>query len=136
MQNATERDQVLDRATNHVEEANTISPNNDEVEVLHGYALMARLVVDPSTRGQKYTPLVMQKFGKAMAMNPDNPRAAALMARQQLGTAQFFGSDSSEACGLAKRSIALFDREQTEGFGPSWGRNVAEGVLGACKEKE
>lgn len=136
MQNATERDQVIDRAMDHVEKASALSPNNDELEVLNGYGLMARLVVDPNSRGQKYTPMVMQSFGKAMSMNPNNPRASALMARQQFGTAQFFGSDPSSACGLAQQSIPLFDAEEPQGFEPSWGREVAESVLAACSNNE
>jgi tetratricopeptide (TPR) repeat protein len=136
MQNATEKDQVLDRAMEHVKKAAAISPNNDEVEVLNGYGLMARLVVDPAARGQSYSPRVFQSFGKAMSMNPNNPRAAAMMARQELGTAQFFGSDTSKACGLAQKSIALYDKEKPQGFDPSWGRDLAEEVLASCSKKQ
>ncbi len=136
IETAAEKDKAIDRAMEHIKQADAISPNNDEVEVLNGYGLMARLVVDPVSRGQSYSPRIMQSFGKAMAMNPNNPRAAAMMARQELGTAQFFGSDTSKACGLAQKSIALFDKEKTKGFEPSWGRDLAEGVLGSCSKSE
>jgi hypothetical protein len=136
IQNATEKDKVIDRAMEHVKKAAAIAPNSDEVEVLNGYSLMARMVVDPSTRGQNYSPRIMQSFGKAMGMNPKNPRAAAMMARQELGTAQFFGSDASRACGLAQKSISLFDEEKPQGFDPSWGRDLAEGVLASCSKTE
>jgi hypothetical protein len=134
MQNASEKDKVIDRAMEHVKKAKAIAPNNDEVEVLNGYSLMARLVVDPASRGQNYSSHVMQSFGKAMGMNPNNPRAAAMMARQELGTAQFFGSDPSRACGLAQKSIALFDQEKPQGFDPSWGRDLAEEVIASCNK--
>jgi hypothetical protein len=132
MKAAGEKDQVLDRAMEHIKKADALAPNNDEVEVLNGFALMARMVVDPATRGQNYSPRVMQSFGKAMSMNPENPRAAALMARQDLGTAQFFGTEPTRACSLAEKSIALFEKENPQGFEPSWGRDLAEGVIQSC----
>ncbi len=134
MQDATEKDKVIDRAMEHVKKADAIAPNNDEVEVLNGFGLMAKLVVDPASRGQSYSPRIMQSFGKAMSMNPNNPRAAAMMARQELGTAQFFGSDTSKACGLAQKSIPLFDQAKPQGFEPTWGRDVAEEVIAGCNK--
>jgi len=134
MQQATERDQIIDRAIDHVKKAAALSPGNDEVEVLRGYALMAKMVVDPMSRAQQYSPQIMQSFGKAMAMNPENPRAAAMMARQELGTAQYFGTEPVKACALAAQSLTLFEKEQVEGFNPGWGRDLAEEVSQACKK--
>ncbi len=129
---AAEKDAIIEGALSRIKEAQELSPGNDELEVLNGYALMAKMVADPQTRGAQYSPMIMQSYGKAMAMDPSNPRAAALMARMQLGQAQFFGSEPTEACALAQKSIPLFDAEKAEGFNPTWGRNQAEEVLQNC----
>ncbi len=133
MKDAAERDALVDKAIKHIEAAEELSPNNDELEVLRGFALTAKMVVDPSTRGQKYSPMIAMHYGKAMQMDPENPRAAAMMARNELGTAQFFGSETTKACDLAQKSIALFENEKAEGFSPSWGKDTAMEVVAACK---
>lgn len=127
-----ERDLLADKAMAHIESAEAISPKNAELEVLRGYALTAKLVVDPSTRGQKYSPMIAQHYGKAMQMDPQNPRAAAMMARNDLGTAQFFGSEPTKACALAQQSLELFKNETPDGFEPRWGKEVAMEVIAAC----
>jgi tetratricopeptide (TPR) repeat protein len=132
MEETASRDQVLERAMAQIERADALHPNNDEIEVLRGYNLMAQLAIDPASRGQRLSPAVMQSFGKAMAMNPQNPRATAMMARQEFGMAQFFGSDTARACGMAAMSIELFEAEKASGFEPNWGRSMAEGLLQQC----
>lgn len=133
LQDGGERDQLADKALLHIEAAEAISPKNVELEVLRGHALTAKMVVDPATRGQKYSPMIARHYGKAMQMDPQNPRAMALMARNDQGMAQFFGSDPAAACAMAEKSIALFDAETPNGFEPRWGKDVAMQVSGACK---
>ncbi|NEN22687.1 hypothetical protein G3O08_04095 [Cryomorpha ignava] len=132
VKDSAERDQLADKAMEHIDAAERISPKNVELEVLRGYALTAKMVVDPSTRGQKYSPMIAQHYGKAMQMDPQNPRAAAMMARNELGVAQFFGSEPTKACALAGRSLELFENETPDGFEPRWGKDVAMEVAAAC----
>lgn len=133
MKDAAERDAIADKALKHIEAAEKLSPENDELEVLRGFALTAKMVVDPASRGQKYSPMIAMHYGKAMQMDPENPRAAAMMARNELGMAQFFGSEPTKACALAQKSIGLFEKEKVEGFSPSWGKDTALEVAAACK---
>ena len=95
---------------------------------------MAKLSVNPAIRGMLLTPKVNAQFGKAMEMDPQNPRAAAMLARMKYGTAQFFNSSTEESCALAERSLALFNEESktNRGINPSWGKGIAEGLLKAC----
>ncbi len=129
---ATKRDQLLAEALKHVDRAAQLSPENSEVEVMHGYALMAKMVVDPQTRGQQYSPMIMQSFGKARVMDPTNPRAVIMMARMKLGSAQFFGSGVEEACTLAHQGKDMLDKETRSGFDPHWGAYEANDVLKNC----
>jgi len=130
---ADEKDQSLNRALELVEKAEKIAPGNSELETLRGYAFMGKLTIDPASRGQQFSALTYQSFGKAIAMDSNNPRPAALMARMELGTAQYFGSDTSKPCGMAQKAIALYEAEKATGFDPSWGRDLADQVAEGCK---
>lgn len=131
---AAKRDQLLAEAQTHIDRADKMSPGNSEVEVMKGYALMAKMVVDPQTRGQQYSPMIMQSFGKAQSMDPTNPRAVIMMARIKLGSAQFFGTGSDEACALAQQGKDMLDKETANGFEPHWGEHEAGAVLKNCKK--
>jgi hypothetical protein len=110
---------------------------NAELVALKGYALMGELAVDPQIRGQQLSGLVMQTFGRALKLEPENPRAMAMMAQMQLGMASFFGEGPEKACGMAKQSLQFFEnegsQESTNPFAPKWGKESAEAVLASCK---
>lgn len=131
------KDQYFDQAMELINKADKIAPNNSEITALKGFVIMGKLSVDPMSRGQEMSPLAMQTFGKAIALDKENPRATTLMAQMELGMAQFFGSGPEKACGLARVGLELFTKEEakvTEDYLlPTWGKREAEQVAGACK---
>lgn len=131
------KDQYFDQAMELVTKADKIAPNNSEITALKGYIIMGKLSVDPMTRGQEMSPLAMQTFGKAIALDKENPRATTLMAQMELGMAQFFGQGPEKACGLARVGLELFAKEESKVSEnyilPTWGKMLAEQVAGACK---
>lgn len=127
-------DGYLDQANEMMSMASTLQPGNSEMATLEGFIHMMRVAVDPASRGAQYSGLSMQAFGKALAMNPNNPRALALMAQMQLGTAQFFKQEPTEACETAKKAIQLFDNQKVaSALEPAWGKSVAEKLITNCK---
>ena len=134
IQDVAKRDALLDGVLKDLSAVQEHHPNNSELEVLRGYALMSKMVIDPASRGQQYSPMVAQSYGKAIAMDQENPRAMAMMARWELGTAQFFGSETTKPCGMAQQSLKLFEKDQPSGFEPGWGQDIAQEVLAACAQ--
>ena len=131
---AAKMDSYLDQALASVEKGKALAPSESELIALEGFVHMIRITVDPAVRGQQYSGLSMQTFGKALAINPNNPRAMALMAQMQYGTAQFFGSPTTEACGVAAKALTLFNSEKPENpITPAWGKEMAEDLLKSCK---
>jgi hypothetical protein len=126
------KDSYLDLAKTVLDKAAAIQPNDSEIVALEGFIHMIRVTVDPASRGPQYSMLSMQTFGKALAINPNNPRALGLMAQMQLGTAQFFKQDASEACATARQALPLFDLPVT-GFAPQWGKEMTQSVVAQCK---
>lgn len=132
-----DKDQYFDQALEWVKKAEKISPNNSEITALHGFILMGKVSVDPTSRGQSLSPQVMQLFGKAIGLDRENPRATTLMAQMELGMAQFFGSGPEKACGMARVGLDLFAKEETKltenYLLPIWGKDQAARVAEQCK---
>lgn len=130
----SKRDAILDQAESALDKASALLPNDSEIIALEGFITMIRLTVDPATRGPQYSMQAMQSFGKAVALNPNNPRALALMAQMELGTAQFFKQEPTEACATARKALGLFNSTSpADPLAPAWGKSMTEGVLAICK---
>ncbi|MBX2894576.1 MAG: hypothetical protein KF763_03985 [Cyclobacteriaceae bacterium] len=128
------KDSYLNLALAAVEKGKAIAPTESELIALEGFVHMIRITVDPATRGQQYSGMAFQSFGKALGINPNNPRAQALMAQMQFGTAQFFGSPTTEACGLANKALQQFDTHKSDNpLAPVWGKEMTMELLKQCK---
>jgi hypothetical protein len=131
---SAKKDGYLDLATKDLDQAKAIKANDSEITALEGFVHMARVTVDPATRGQEYSGKAFRSFSTAVALNPENPRALALLAQMQYGTAQFFGSSTAEACDTAAKSIQKFESYKAESaLSPQWGKQMAEGLKSNCK---
>lgn len=130
-----EKDGRIDKAKQLIEEGLLRSPENVEFVTLQGYADMLSLSFDPGTRGQTMSTRVFNTFGKAMKMDPENPRAKLFMAQMQHGTAQFFGQDTSASCELFQSALSSFENATDNGdFSPAWGKGQAEQMVKACEK--
>lgn len=128
------KDALLDLAKQTLDKATALLPNDSELVAMEGFIHMIKLTVDPATRGPQYSMLAMQAFGKAVSLNPNNPRALSLLAQMQLGTARFFNQPTTEACETASRAMKLFDAPASENkLAPAWGRGMTESMLANCK---
>lgn len=129
------KDEYTAKAQSFLDKVMELEPKNSEVVALQGFNYMAQLAADPGSRGQSLSPKAMQQFGKAVSMDPENPRALALMAQMQYGTAQFFGSPTDKPCEMVKKSIPIFEAEEGgKSFDPTWGKEMAEGLIGQCNK--
>lgn len=131
---AAKKDAALDQALVALKKAQEITPAESEVVALEGFIHMIRTSVDPATRGQQYSALAFQSLNKAAALNPENPRALVLLAQMQYGTAQFFGSPTTEACATLTKALEKFAAAATPApLAPQWGKGMAEGLKGKCQ---
>ncbi len=129
------KDAYLDQAKVAIDKAAAVKQNDSEIVALDGFVHMIRVTVDPASRGQKYSGMAMQSFDQAITLNPENPRALALMAQMQFGTARFFKSSTAEACATTTKAIEKFTTYKSENaLAPSWGKGMAEGLLKQCEK--
>ena len=133
-QGAVKKDGYLDLALTAIEKAKAIKENESEIIAMEGFIHMIRLTVDPATRGQQYSGMAMQAFGKAIGLNPENPRALSLMAQMQFGTARFFNSPPTEACGTVTKALEKFETFKSENpLAPVWGKGMTEALKKNCQ---
>lgn len=130
----SKKDAYLDLALKSVETAKSIQPNESELVALEGFVHMLRVTVDPASRGQQYSGMAFQSFHKALGMNPENPRALNLLAQMEFGTAQFFGSPTTEACATLHKAIEKFATYKVENpLAPQWGKSMTESLKAKCQ---
>ena len=125
---------MIIKAQDAIDNATLISPNNDEIMVVQAMLYTVVLLQDPMTNGVKYTGLVMEQYGKALAINPNNPRAVFSKAEFEIGSAKYWGTDTKPMCAQIEKSIQLFANFKAETpFSPKWGLDRAQEALKGCK---
>lgn len=132
-----EKDAVLDAALDQLYKAEKLEKANSEIVALQGFVYMLKIAVDPGTRGQSLSPKIYQLFSRAMQLDPENPRATLFMGQMQMGSAQYFGQSTDEACQLIMKSVALFEKQSNEDpVAPSWGQYGMERWTSQCTSQE
>ncbi len=125
---------LLDKAQNSLDVELIKNPNNAELLVIQAMIHTAWITFDPMTNGQKLSGTVMELYGKAQAIAPENPRAVFGKAEFEIGAAQFWGTDTKPMCAQIKKAIGLFATFKPETpFSPKWGLDRAEAALKNCK---
>lgn len=127
-------DSYLDKAQEYLDKASSVEENNAEILTLQSFIYMMRISVDPQSRGQEYSGKSGAALAKARKLDPENPRVMYLSAQLSYGTAQFFGQNPTEACGMIDQAVELFDSYSSDiPFYPSWGKKMALEFQERCK---
>ncbi|NJB72097.1 hypothetical protein GGR42_002588 [Saonia flava] len=126
--------QLLGKAQEAIDIAKAISPDNVEIMVQQAMIHTAWVASDGATYGMTLSPKIVAIYNKALAMAPDNPRVVLNKAEWDMGSASYFGQDTTPYCKDIERSLELFANFKPESpFYPSWGKERAETVLANCK---
>ena len=133
-QDATKKDSYLDVAEKSVNKLIEMAPDEAEVFVLQAFYLTGRLVVNPMERGQEYSGLVGRANGKALAIDPSNPRAKMMKIQMDMGSAPFMGLDPKSFCPQAKELLANWDNFKPKSpLYPNWGKDQVAGIVKGCE---
>ena len=108
--------------------------NNAELLVMQAMIYTAWVAYDPMTNGMKLSGKVMENYSKALAIDPNNPRAVFGKADYGIGGAKWTGADVKVLCKEVERSLGLFASYKPETpFYPTWGLQRAEQTMKNCK---
>lgn len=110
------------------------NPNNAELLVMQAMIHTAWIAFDPMINGQKLSGTVMELYGKAQAIAPENPRVVFCKAEFEIGGAKFWGTDTKPMCAQIEKAIGLFATFKPETpFSPKWGLERALEAQKNCK---
>lgn len=125
---------LLDKAQKALDVEMDKNPNNAELLVVQAMIHTAWIAFDPMTNGQKLAGPVMELYGKAKAIAPENPRVVFCKAEFEIGGAKFWGTDTKPMCAQIEKAIGLFATFKPETvFSPSWGLERAQMAQKNCK---
>ncbi|WP_306352893.1 hypothetical protein [Flavobacterium sp. '19STA2R22 D10 B1'] len=127
-------DALLNKAQDALDVELIKDQKNAELLVVQALIYTAWIVSDPQTNGMRYSAKVMEVYGKAEAIAPDNPRVVFSKAEFEIGGAKYFGQDTQPMCAQIKKAIGLFATFKPENtFSPKWGLERAEEIAKTCK---
>ena len=125
----------LKKGQDLLNDATAISKNNPEIMVMQALLHTAWIASDGATYGMTLSPKVVQLYAKAEALAPDNPRVVASKAEWNMGSARYFGQDTTPFCKDLERALELFANFKAETqFHPQWGKERVETLLETCKK--
>ena len=108
--------------------------NHPELLVMQAMIHTSWIAFDPMTNGMKLSGTVMEIYGKAEDIAPQNPRVLLSKTEFEMGSAKFFGTDTKPLCARAEKAIELFATFKPESaFYPNWGLDRAKSILASCK---
>ena len=126
--------QKLKLAKDYVEMAKRISPNNAELLVQEAMINTAWMAYDGATYGPTLSGKNIQLYNQALQLAPGNPRVVYSKASWDMGTARYFGKDTTPYCKDVEKALELFATFESDiPFYPSWGEDQAEQTLDQCK---
>ena len=132
---AQKRDSYLESASSIIDKMTALAPNEAEVSVMTAFYHTGYLVIDPPQRAMSTSPLIHAAIGRALAIEPDNPRALFLRLSNEMGTASFFGEDITPYCEEANQLLANWDTYELKSpLHPHWGLNEIQGIVRGCKQ--
>jgi len=125
----------LTKGQSLLDTAMAISPNNSDLLVMQALLHTAWVAYDGATYGMTLSGKITALYAKAEQLDPNNPRVVFSKAEWAMGSAKFFGQDTSPFCKDVKKALELFANFKPESeFHPNWGKDRAEQVLISCKE--
>ncbi|MBD0849287.1 tetratricopeptide repeat protein [Maribacter arenosus] len=127
--------QQLEKAQELIDLAKAISPDNPEIIVQQAMIYTAWVAFDGATYGMTLSGKVAALYQKALQLAPENPRVVFSKAEWDMGSARFFGQDTTPFCKDVERALELFAKFKPESpFHPNWGKDRAEQIVKDCKE--
>ena len=126
-------DETLDLAQQHIDEAQKISPDNDEILCVASMIYSARIMVNPQERGYEFGKKSGLFLEKAMLLNSDNPRTLFLIGQSKMYMPAEYGGGCENAKPILEKALEKFESfEKSELNSPDWGEKETQELLNSC----
>lgn len=127
-------DDLSDKAAVNIEQAEAISPKNDEISCVKSLIATSRIRVDPMSRGMKYGMESASLLVQANQINQENPRVYMLQGQSLFFTPEQFGGSKTEAKKKFEVALQKFSTfKPASSIAPHWGEAYTKGLLAQIK---
>jgi len=126
-------DGYADKATDLINKADSLMPNNSEISCIKSMIASCHMMVNPMQRWQEYGQESNGNMEKAMEQDPNNPRPYYLKGQGLKYTPEQFGG----GCKTAKPALqTALDKYATfkpaSELAPNWGKAQVEMLIKTC----
>ena len=133
-QDKTKVDAIADKATELIDKANALQPNNSEISTIKSMIASSHMMVNPMQRYMEYGPEAQSFIDAAMQQDPTNPRPEYLKGQGLKYTPEQFGGGCATAKPVLQSSLAKYNTfKAASEIHPTWGKQRVEMLIGECK---
>ncbi len=131
------KDEYFDKAETLINKADSLQPDNSEIYVMKSFVTSMKISVDPRVRGQQLGMKSGMLLGKAIQLDPENPRAYFLKGQGLLYTPPQFGGGKDKAIPVLETAVEKFAKfKPTSSIMPNWGDARCKDALEQAKKPE
>lgn len=133
-QDKTKLDAIADKATELLDKADALNPDNSEISCIRSMIASAHMMVNPMQRFMEYGPESQSHLEAAIQQDPTNPRPEYLQGQGLKYTPEQFGGGCATAKPLLKASLDKYEKfVPASDLHPSWGKERVVLLLSECK---
>lgn len=133
-QDKSKVDAIADKATQLINKADSLQPNNSEISCIKSMIANSHLMVNPMQRYMEYGPEAASYIEAAMQQDPLNPRPEYLKGQGLKYTPEQFGGGCANAKPVLQVSLEKYNNfKAASELHPNWGKQRVEQLLKECK---
>jgi hypothetical protein len=126
-------DNIADKATDFINKADSLMPNNSEISCIKSMIASCHMMVNPMQRWQEYGAESNGNMEKAMQQDPTNPRPYYLKGQGLKFTPEQFGGGCKTAKPQLQTSLDKYAAfKPASELHPNWGKNQVEQLIKGC----
>ncbi len=130
----TKVDAIADKATELIDKAAALQPDNSEISCVKSMIASAHLMVNPMQRYMEYGPESQSHIDAAMQQDPTNPRPEYLKGQGLKYTPEQFGGGCATAKPILLSALDKFNKfKAASDLHPNWGKQRTELLISECK---
>lgn len=130
----TKIDAIADKATELIDKADVLNPNNSEISCIKSMIASSHMMVNPMQRFQEYGPEAQSFLDAAMQQDATNPRPEFLKGQGLKYTPEQFGGGCATAKPVLQSALAKYGTfKPASDIHPTWGKERVALLLSECK---
>jgi hypothetical protein len=130
----TKVDAIADKATELIDKADALQPNNSEISCIKSMIASSHMMVNPMQRYQEYGPEAQSFLEAAMQQDPANPRPEYLKGQGLKFTPEQFGGGCATAKPVLQSALDKYAKfVPASEIHPNWGKQRTEAMIAECK---